>query len=446
MLPPAERDTIVAPATPVWPAGVAVVRLSGPQAHAIAQQLTARSADRPGQLQLCAVTDPRDGGRIDRGYVAFFKAPRSFTGQDVAEFQVHGSPAVVDKLLEVCAALGARLAEPGEFTWRAYEAGKLDLLQVEALADLISAQSETQRQTALQQLDGGLSERITRLRAPLLHVLAQVEARLDFAAEPHLAHLDPAPLLADLAELQTEVEDLAGTAQAGQVRLRGARVVLFGAPNAGKSTLLNALVELDRALVDARPGTTRDTLEVQTAPQGVLVTWIDTAGVREAEDPVERAGTERARREVERADVVLWCRDASAPNEPELPLPDTPAVVIAVATKVDVAPAPADQWPVAAPQGLGVRGLRQQVVAQVRELARGPRGAEVVISRERHRHALLRASEGLQRARAGLQRGEELELVAADLHDAADELAEMLGHLAPDTILGTIFASFCIGK
>ncbi len=446
MLPPAERDTIVAPATPVWPAGVAVVRLSGPQAHAIASQLSARPADPPGQLQLCALTDPRDGQRIDRGYVVFFKAPRSFTGQDVAELQVHGSPAVIDKLLDACAALGARLAEPGEFTWRAYEVGKLDLLQVEALSDLISAQSETQRQTALQQLDGGLSARIARLRAPLLHVLAQVEARLDFAAEPHLAHLDPAPLLAHLAELRSSIAELAGTARAGQVRLRGARVALFGAPNAGKSTLLNALVEHDRALVDARPGTTRDTLEVQTAPRGVLITWIDTAGVREAEDPVERAGTERARREVERADVVLWCRDASATGRPDLPLPPTQAQVIAVATKVDVAVAPAGQWPVAATTGLGVSELRDQVVAQVRELARGPRGAEVVISRERHRHALLRAGEGLQRAHQGLHEGRELELVAADLHDAADELAEMLGHLAPDAVLGSIFSSFCIGK
>jgi tRNA modification GTPase len=446
LLRPAERDTIVAPATPVWPAGVAVVRLSGSQAHTIAQQITGRPAGHAALLQFCALTDPRDGLTIDRGYVVFFKAPRSFTGQDVAELQVHGSPAVTDKLIDACVALGARLAEPGEFTWRAFEAGKLDLVQVEALADLIAAQSETQRLTALQQLDGGLSAQIAKLRAPLLAALAQVEARLDFAAEPHLAHLDPAPLLADLAELHTKMIELAGTAQAGQVRLRGARVVLFGAPNAGKSTLLNALVGLDRALVDPRPGTTRDTLEVQTAPQGVLITWIDTAGVREAEDPVERAGTARAQSEVERADVVLWCRSANSKDSDDLPVPRTQAVLLQVATKTDLGAGPPEQIAVAAPGGAGVGALRDHVVAVVRELARGPRSAEVVISRERHRHALIAAAAGLERARAGLANGLELELVAADLHDAADELGEMLGTFATDAVLGAIFSSFCIGK
>lgn len=456
---PAGRDTLVALASAPGPAGVAVLRLSGPKAHKIAKTLSGRSDLTQGGVVFSALRDPVSGELLDRGYVLAFHGPRSFTGEDVAELQVHGSPAGVARLTEACVQLGARRARPGEFTWRALHAGKLDLLQVEALGDLLQAQSEVQHRTALQALDGELSRRLADLRDPLLAALAEIEARLDFAAEPHLAVLDPAPLLAEWAQLSARMLELAETARQGRLRLRGARVVLYGAPNAGKSTLLNALLGIERALVDHRPGTTRDTLEAALAPDGLLMTLIDTAGVRDAEDPVERQGTERARREAEAADVVLWCVDGSQPlpgdvaDPADLPSP-WPLVVQLLVTKSDLPLHPQiAAWPrlgqalrIHAGQPSDVAQLRQLLSQKVAALAQGPRSDQVVVSRERHAAALRDGADSLQRASQILSAGEPLELVAADLRDAVYALDEITGPMTPDDVLGYIFSQFCIGK
>lgn len=455
----ADRDTLVALATAPGPAGVAVVRLSGPSAHAIATKLSSQKELPHGQALFSALHDPATGELLDRGYVLGFHGPRSFTGEDVAELQVHGSPAGVARIVDACARLGARRARPGEFTWRALWAGKLDLLQVEGLSDLLNARSEEQHRAALMGLDGQLSRRLAALREPLLASLAEVEARLDFAAEPHLAHLDPLPLLSQWRELAAQMRRLAETAQQGRVRLRGARVVLYGAPNAGKSTLLNALLGTDRALVDARPGTTRDTLEAALAPEGLMMTLVDTAGVRDAEDPVEIQGTERARREAEVADVVLWCIDGSRPlpadvaDPQQLPGSWQPQVQI-VLTKAEL---PLDpeiaNWPqlpsalqVAALADRGIAELRKRLADLVRDLAQGPRAEQVVVSRERHAEALRDSAQALDRAVQALAAGEPLELVAADLRDAAYALDEITGPMTPDDVLGSIFSTFCVGK
>jgi tRNA modification GTPase len=444
-----ESDTIAALATAPGSAGVAIVRLSGPLALPIACRLTGRepSALPHGLLKFGALRDA-DGQLIDRGYVVVLRAPHTFTGEDVAELQVHGSPAGVARLLEVVAQLGARPALPGEFTLRAFEHGRLDLVQAEALADLVSAHSESARQAALQHLDGAFSQALAALRTPILHALAEVEARLDFATEADVGLLDRQDLAHKLAELQTHVASLLGTARAGRLRLQGARAVLYGAPNAGKSTLLNALCGVDRALVDDRPGTTRDTIEVTTTPEGIRLTWIDTAGVRETDDPVERQGTARARAEAAQADVVLWIQDGHAPPS-DPPPPAGQAVILTVRTKADLPLHPdhgRHDHAVSVHAGLGIDALRQAVVQAVRDLGELPRGQQVAIARERHAEGLRQALDALERARLALAQDEPLELPAADLRDAALALDELTGSVTPDDVLGAIFSQFCIGK
>ena len=447
-VPPPHPDTIVAPATAPLPAGLAVLRLSGPLAWPIARQLSDLSQLPPGLLQYATL---RAGGVVlDHGYVVGFAAPRSFTGEDVAELQVHGSLAVIDALLAACVAAGARLARPGEFSQRAFEHGKLDLLQAEALADLISARAESARKAALLTLDGALSAALADLRTPLLAALAEVEARIDFVAEPHLAEVDRPALLAQLDQLDGALTALAQTATAGRIRLHGARVVLYGAPNAGKSTLLNALCGADRALVDARPGTTRDTIEVQTAPDGVLVTWVDTAGVRESADSVEQAGVLRAEQAASHADVVLWLEDRAAPRLPVAPPPGT-ATVLRVLSKADLPPHPdwqdagdiARAIAVCAARPADIARLRAAVVAAIRAATAV---GDVVLSRARHVAAVQTALQAVARARIALDSALPLELLAADLRDAATALDELTGAIAADDVYAAVFAQFCVGK
>ena len=450
-------DTLVAAATAPAPAGVAVVRLSGPLAIGIAARLAGRpeSAFVHGIMRFGALRDT-SGGLLDRGYTVAFRGPRSFTGEDVTEFHVHGSPAVVARVIEAACALGARPAAAGEFSARAFHHGRLDLVQAEALMDLVSARSESARLAALDHLDGALGRRLLALRQPLLAILADLEARLDFGSEDGVGDVDRAQLAGTMRELAADVDALRATARAGRVRLHGARVVLYGAPNAGKSTLFNALCGADRALVDARPGTTRDAIEVPAAPEGVPLTWVDTAGVRDTADPVEAQGTARARAEAAHAAVVLWLQDGAAPP---CALPDPGQgeplpLVLNVCSKADATQHPQTVghpvWQAAAQvsahTGQGVAALKAAVVAAVRGLAEPGRTDGVAITRERHAEGLRQASEALLRAGQALDEGLPLELVAADVRDAADALGEMTGAVAADDVLAAVFSRFCIGK
>lgn len=421
------------------PAGVAVLRLSGPDAHVIAAQLSGRACAPHGQMVLRTLRDGR-GGVLDRGYVVAFHAPRTFTGQDIAELHVHGSLAVIDAVLGACCALGARLARPGEFTQQAFDQGKLDLLQVEALADLLSARSEAARQQALAHLDGQLSHKLRQLRAPLVQLLGTLEAELDFGDT--LGPADHTSAIQTLGNLEGACTALLGTAQAGQLRLEGARVVLYGAPNVGKSTLFNALCGVDRALVDARPGTTRDTIEVQTAPEGLLITWIDTAGVRQTSDPVEQQGAERSCVEATHADVVLWVDDGGAATLPAPP--SRQGVMLAVRTKADLGVAvPARHLAVSAHSGQGIEALRAAVVDAVR----GSTATDGVgLSRARHAQALRSALGHLGRARQALQAQLGAEYAAADLRAAAADLDELSGAIVAQDVLDEVFSRFCLGK
>lgn len=446
--------TIAALATAPGPAGVAVVRVSGARAGTIAHALSGRAELPHATLCYATLREPATREALDSGYVVRFDAPRSFTGEDVAEFHVHGSPAVVDAVLAACVALGARPAGPGEFTWRAWRAGKLDLAQCEGLLDLVCSRTDAARRLALDQLDGALSRHIEALRAPLLALLADIEARLDFAHEPGVGDVDLDAVRRAMGEVCAQVESLVASVRAGRVRLHGARVVLCGAPNAGKSSLFNALCGQDRALVHAAPGTTRDLVEATTGPDGHFLTWVDTAGLRAADDPVEQLGTERALAAIAHADIVLWVQDGTQPppDEAQRPPASPRAIVIPVRTKADLAPqrlwrkVPRPTEAVSSVTSAGIDALRASVAAHVQALGDTTQTHGVAITRDRHRAALERAAAALAQADRACQDRLPAECVADDLRAALGALGEIVGGVEVEDVLDAVFRRFCVGK
>jgi tRNA modification GTPase len=448
------EETICAVATGSGAAGVAIVRLSGAAAHSIAAALSGLPIAklRHGRLRLVDLHDL--GERIDQGYIVIFEGPRSFTGEDVAELQVHGSVAITRRIIAAMCRLGARPAERGEFSRRAFLAGKLDLAQAEGLLDLISASSEAARATAMQHLDGRVGDAIKSVRAPIIAAMADIEARLDFSTAEDVGSV-PAYLRDDLRATAARLRGIAATAEAGKVRMRGARVAMYGAPNAGKSTLFNTLVGADRALVHHAPGTTRDVIEAQGELAGIAVTWIDTAGVRQADQTVEAAGIERAQAAAASADVVVWLTDGSAPKV-DLTLPPGPAhrEVLRVLSKADrplhddfkTDQQTANWLRVSVLDGARVKEIMQRVGSLVEQFAQPSVASDLVLTRDRQATAMLRAATALDRAVQMLDRDNQLELAAADLHDASAALAEVTGQIAPDDVLDAVFSQFCIGK
>lgn len=449
-------STIFAPATAPGAAALAIVRLSGPDALAIVGTLCGEDAAalRHGQLRRARLRDG-DGALLDDAMVVVFRAPRSATGEDVAELHLHGSPAVVAAVGRALAAAGAVPAGPGEFSRRAVLAGKMTLLQAEATADLIGARADAARQAALAALDGRVAAAIAGLRAPLVEALAEVEARLDFGVEDDVDTLDRRGLARSATTRAAEMEALAATADAARLRLHGARVVLFGATNAGKSTLFNALCGDDRALVHEAPGTTRDVVEARVVWGGLEVVLVDTAGVRDGAGPVEAAGIARSHAALRAADVVLWLRDAAGSDDgdagpaPTLP-PDT--ALLRIASRADLGPSSSSSpfaWPdadlvVSAHDPAAVAAVREAIEQRLQRRL-GPDGG-LVLLRERHAAALRAAAEATRRAVVALDDDLPLEFVAADLRDAAGALDELIGTVVADDVLDIVFARFCIGK
>ena len=433
-------DTIFALASGAGRAALAVVRVSGPATRDALARL-AGLLPPPRTATLRAVRDMA-GDVLDRGLLLWFPGPASFTGEDAAEFQLHGGRAVVAAVLEALVAVpGCRPAEPGEFTRRAFLNGRMDLGAVEGLADLIDAQTQAQRRQALRQLDGVLGRWVERLRRDLLSALALTEAAIDFAEEDDLV----ATFEADIERLAAGVarmvaEQLARDARGAKLR-DGVAVAIAGPPNVGKSTLLNALAGRDVAIVSAHAGTTRDPILVELELAGYPVQLIDTAGLRETDDPVEREGIARARARAASADLVLWlCQgpDACAPTTA------TGGAVWTVATKADLGPGPAgSDFAVSAHTGAGLDALVAALGRFSGEALVG--GEDAVVTRLRHRAALSLAQGHLDRIAAAGQR-RDLELVAEDLHEAMDALAGLVGQIGTEEVLGTIFARFCIGK
>ena len=442
---PSTRETIAAIATAAGAAGVGVVRVSGPGCAAMAQALLGR-APTPRQAHYLDFRDA-DGEVIDDGLLLFFPGPRSYTGEDVLELQAHGSPVLLARLLARCLALGARPARPGEFTERAYLEGKLDLAQAEAVADLIAAGSEAAARAARRSLDGEFSRRVHDVVEGLTGLRTWLEAALDFPEE-EIDFLAAPELHARLAAVTAALAALRADAGRGKRLVDGLHVVIAGAPNAGKSSLMNALAGEDRAIVTDIAGTTRDLLREQVRLDGIEITLVDTAGLRESPDVVEAEGIRRARGELERADLVLAVLDDRAPILPTgLP---TGVPVLWLHNKADLTgvPAHAEDRPdgrhlwLSARDGTGLDALRRALRAAAGQ-GEGQDGA--FSARARHLEALDAAAVHLAAAARQLAAGAG-ELAAEELREAQARLGGITGGVDADALLGRIFGSFCIGK
>ena len=442
-------DTIAAIATAAGAAGVGIVRLSGPRSAGIARALCGHEP--PPRRAVRAEFREADGTLIDDGLVLRFVAPHSFTGEDVAELQAHGSPVLLQRLLARCRELGARLARPGEFSERAFRNGKLDLAQAEAVADLIEASDLRAARAARRALDGTFSRRVEAIAAAVLALRVQVEAAIDFADEP-LDTLGGQALSRALRDAREALAALLADAERGRRLRDGLHAVIVGPPNAGKSSLLNALAGSERAIVTAVAGTTRDLLVETIRADGVELTLVDTAGLREGGDAIEREGMRRARAELERADLALVVVDAREPEAGAIAFADALAGVprqLWVHNKADLLPADAPPAPAGALRisvlaGTGLDALH----ACLRELALGeageaPEGA--FSARARQVDALRRAAGELQAVADALEAGT-LDLAAEALRLGHDALGEVTGRVVPDVLLGHIFSTFCIGK
>lgn len=466
---PLTTDTITAIATAAGPAGVGIVRVSGPEAFTVVDRLTASAGRRsarkqPGHtLRRVAVHDPETHEILDDALLAIFHAPRSLTGEDVAEIQGHGGGVTLKQVLAATLAAGARLARPGEFSERAFANGKIDLAQAEAVADLVTAETVAAQQAARRQLSGELSRFIQDCRSDLQEALAYIEASIDFPEE--VGEIDPDTVDPPLHRAMGTLTALLATASYGRRLREGITVVLTGRPNTGKSSLLNALAGADRAIVTPVPGTTRDIVEEAVSVEGIPVRALDTAGLRETSDPVEQIGVARAQQAVADADVVVAVLDtvsgmteddsillASLAGRPAVvvvnkaDLADPEPVLAAVRTLLPAVPTVAT----AAPTGAGLSDLRQA-------LARAATGDETTASEKssaavplvtsaRHEAALREAQTAVEHARSTLAQGLPAELIAVDAHGALQVLGRITGETAREDIIRGIFERFCIGK
>jgi tRNA modification GTPase len=439
------RDTIFALSSGRPPAAIAVVRISGPQAGAALTELVGRIPE-PRRAALARVRAAADGEVIDEALLLWFPAPHSETGEDVAELQLHGGRAVIAAVLAALGRIeGLRPAEPGEFTRRAFENGRLDLTAVEGLADLIGAETEAQRRQAYRQLKGLLGDRAETWRARLTEALALVEAQIDFAEGEELPEQLVVPALRLVDQLREEIEQALFQATRGERLREGLVVAIAGPPNAGKSTLLNRIAMRDAAIVSPTAGTTRDVIEVHLDLDGFPVTVLDTAGIQDSSDPVEQEGVRRARDRADGADLVLWVTDCRDPLAPPSQWP----TAWMVRNKADLDPAQRNEGQqrefillVSATAGYGINAL----IAAITGYARDYFTAEpALVTRDRHRRALQDAAAALNRALVEGPHGRE-DIVAEELRSAAVTLGRLTGRIDVEDILDVIFREFCIGK
>jgi tRNA modification GTPase len=435
-----QKRTIYAPASGAGRAAVAVIRLSGPATAAALQSLTGRNPPAPRVASLRMLRN-KACEEIDRALVLWFPGPHSYTGEDGAELQLTGGRAVVTAALRALGELEElRPAEPGEFAWRAFENGKLDLSQVEGLADLVDAQTEAQRRLALRIAGGGLSREAAAIRQTILEAMARVEAAIDFSDQEDVSDetLIAARTLAEAA-MQRLRHRLVGAASVDRLR-DGFNVVIAGAPNVGKSTLMNALARREVAIVSDLPGTTRDALEAHLELRGLPVNLVDTAGIRETDDPIEREGVARARRRAAEADLILWLSDKDGSAHGPA---GTDQRTILVRTKADLGSSvPEDFVAISAKTGFGIDRLLDLLAEAAEE---GLAGADQsLIATARHRAAFEEALGCLDRVAASEDLG--AEFLAEDLRLAARALERIAGRIDVEEVLGEIFSRLCIGK
>ena len=441
-----QSETIAAIATAPGTGAIAVIRVSGPQAQQVVQGCTNGRRLQARLATLVRVRDTR-GCVIDECVATYFAAPASFTGEDTVELSCHGGMLVTRRVLERLLACGARPAEPGEFSRRAFENGKLDLTQAEAVMDIISAGSDLALRAAQNQLQGAIGNQVAAAADILINVAAHVEAYIDFPEED-IAPDTTDTLLRQLDEVETILRRLLATADEGRLLREGIRTAIIGAPNVGKSSLLNMLLGYERAIVSSTAGTTRDTIEESVALGGLRLRLIDTAGLHESADAIERAGMERSRRAGAEADLILEVADATAPR-PALELPQTGAHHLLLLNKCDLPLHPdwaAEQAAIriSCRAGTGREAL-EQAVEKLFLSESGERDSLAAIN-TRHRHALQQALEYLAAARAALCAGESPEFVDVDLRAALDSLGSITGRIDTEDILTRVFSTFCLGK
>lgn len=432
--------TICAISTPYGTGGIAVIRVSGKESVSLVDTLfkgrktlaeTPANTVRHGQIV-------RDGEVLDEVLCSVFRAPHSFTGEDVVEIACHGSLYVQQELLRWLIDAGCKAAEPGEFTRRAFLNGKMDLTQAEAVADLIAAQSKAEKDLALSQLRGSVSSELASLRERLLHFTSLIELELDFADHEELEFADRTELKALAAEIATKLASLIASFRTGNAIRHGIPVAIVGAPNVGKSTLLNALLGEQRAIVSDIRGTTRDTVEDTLIIDGILFRLIDTAGLRETNDTIENMGIERSRQAAEKAQIVVHVSDGTAVSGERLAVNGT---IIHVLNKADLG---------VTGEGLRISAKNNDIEPLKHELVRIAKGSmetsAVMLSNARHYEAIKRAHAAIERVQEGLTQGLSGELLSLDLQDCLNALGEVTGQITNSEVLANIFSKFCIGK
>jgi tRNA modification GTPase len=452
-------DTIVALSTPPGVGAIGIIRLSGSKAISISEKIL------PGLKLESAITHTmhfgviRDGDQVlDEVVAGVFKAPHSFTKEDVVEISCHGSPYILQKVLHLLISKGARLAKPGEFTMKAFMNGRFDLSQAEAVGDLIASETRSAHDLAMNQMRGGFSNELKTLREELVHFASLIELELDFSEED-VEFVNRAQLLALLDKIQKKINTLCESFRLGNVLKNGVSVVIAGRPNAGKSTLLNALLNEERAIVSDIPGTTRDTIEETLIINGIAFRLTDTAGIREAADSIEKQGVERTMQKIEQASIVVYLFDAEEMSLVEVEKDFTrlkrndSIPVLPIANKVDLAEEKKYQNKFEKIEGLsllsarnnhGIAELKQGLYESVLHGRNVNEG--VILSNVRHYEALQATLKNLQAAQKGIETKLSGELVASDIRSALNHLGEITGEVTTDDLLGNIFGKFCIGK
>ena len=453
----AAGDTIYALSSGSVPAAIAVIRVSGPQARAALQALTGKMPE-PRRAAFASLRDPHTGEVIDQALVLFFAGPNSETGEDVAELQLHGGRAVIAGVFEALSRMeGMRPAEAGEFTRRAFEHGKLGLTEIEGLADLIFADTQSQRRQAMRQLQGLLGDRADGWRKQIIEALALVEAGIDFSDEADVSADVTARALHAAEMLQQEIAAILSEGRRGERLREGLVVAIAGPPNVGKSTLINRLARRDVAIVSPHAGTTRDVIEVHLDLGGYPVTLLDTAGIRDTDDPVEREGVARARARAAGADLVLWLTEGVSPNPDSGSQPGSMSELWTIRTKIDLrsedrheqvvqrATGPEDQrfYELSAVSGEGMESLLSDLTDFARAALESSEPA--LVTRERQRRLLESTEKALIRAIAEAKAGRE-DIFAEELRLAAQALGRLTGRVDVEDILDVIFRDFCIGK
>ncbi len=441
-----EMKTICAISTPFGSGGIAVVRVSGNDAIAIVDSLFygRKPLSQANAYTVHYGTIQHEHEVLDEVLVSVFKAPHSFTGEDIVEIACHGSMYIQQTLLQWLIDAGCQLAKAGEFTQRAFLNGKMDLTEAEAVADLIAAQTKAEKDLALSQLRGGISKELNQLRERLLTFTSLIELELDFADHEELEFADRGELFALAEEIDQKISNLLGSFKTGNAIKNGLPVAIIGAPNVGKSTLLNALLGEERAIVSDIQGTTRDTVEDTLVLNGMLLRFIDTAGMRETEDKIENLGIERSRQAAQKAALIIHLIDATSPVDTLSQLGDIgDKPVIEVYNKADLVESVDHRIEISAKKG-EIDILKERLIAFAAEQY-DTRNA-VTISNSRHYEALKRAGEAIKRVKDGLNMQISGEFLSMDLQDCLTALGEITGQISSQEVLNNIFSKFCIGK